>query len=188
VRCGRCARRRRPYRLCTTAPTQLYETLAVPGSGVPVFQAASANLNPWTEAKVKSKNPDRGPLLIVDGEKDHTVPWAIARAVQEAGAQRRSNRDRQDRRSRPRSRSTTAGTRSPRRRSTSSSGSRKRSLRGDDVLRRRATPRRSCVGDARVHADRSIGEPHPNRSQRAHAITAALHSQHSHRSGQSERL
>ena len=40
----------------------------------------NANLNPWTEAKVDTKNPDRGPLLIIDGEKDHTVPWAIANA------------------------------------------------------------------------------------------------------------
>jgi non-heme chloroperoxidase len=52
----------------------------VPGSGVPLFQAATANLNPWTEAKVNSKNPDRGPLLIIDGEMDHTVPWAVANA------------------------------------------------------------------------------------------------------------
>jgi pimeloyl-ACP methyl ester carboxylesterase len=58
----------------------LYETFAVPASGAPLFQAASANLNPWTEAKVNSKNPDRGPLLIISGEKDHTVPWAIANA------------------------------------------------------------------------------------------------------------
>jgi non-heme chloroperoxidase len=41
----------------------------------------NANLNPWTEAKVDTKNPDRGPLLIIDGEKDHTVPWAIANAA-----------------------------------------------------------------------------------------------------------
>ena len=59
---------------------ELYNTFAVPGSGVPLFQAATANLNPWTEAKVKSKNPDRGPLLIISGEKDHTVPWSIANA------------------------------------------------------------------------------------------------------------
>jgi non-heme chloroperoxidase len=59
---------------------ELYETFAVPAPGAPLFQAASANLNPWTEAKVDSKNPDRGPLLIVSGEKDHTVPWAIANA------------------------------------------------------------------------------------------------------------
>jgi pimeloyl-ACP methyl ester carboxylesterase len=47
---------------------------------LPLFQAATANLNPWTEAKVNTKNPDRGPLLIIDGEKDNTVPWAIANA------------------------------------------------------------------------------------------------------------
>jgi non-heme chloroperoxidase len=52
----------------------LYDSFAVPAPGAPLFQAASANLNPWTEVKVKSKNPDRGPLLIVSGEKDHTVP------------------------------------------------------------------------------------------------------------------
>ncbi|TMD17217.1 MAG: alpha/beta hydrolase [Chloroflexi bacterium] len=59
---------------------QLYETFAVPASGAPIFQAAAANLNPWTEAKVDTPNPDRGPLLIIDGEKDNTVPWAIANA------------------------------------------------------------------------------------------------------------
>jgi len=59
---------------------ELYSTFAVPGSGVPLFQAAAANINPWTEAKVKTKNPDRGPLLIIDGEKDNTVPWAVANA------------------------------------------------------------------------------------------------------------
>jgi pimeloyl-ACP methyl ester carboxylesterase len=59
---------------------ELYDTYAVPASGAPLFQAATANLNPWTEAKVNSRNPDRGPLLIVSGEKDNTVPWAIANA------------------------------------------------------------------------------------------------------------
>ena len=59
---------------------ELYETFAVPASGAPLFQAATANLNPWTEAKVNSRNPDRGPLLIMSGEKDNTVPWAIANA------------------------------------------------------------------------------------------------------------
>jgi non-heme chloroperoxidase len=59
---------------------QLYETYAVPTPGKPLFQAAAANFNPWTEAKVDTRNPDRGPLLIISGEKDHTVPWAIANA------------------------------------------------------------------------------------------------------------
>src|SRR6202022_4301195 len=58
----------------------LYKTFAVPASGVPLFQAATANLNPWTEAKVDTDNPDRGPVLIITGEKDNTVPWSIANA------------------------------------------------------------------------------------------------------------
>jgi non-heme chloroperoxidase len=59
---------------------ELYRTYAVPASGVPLFQAAAANLNPWTEAKVDTETPDRGPLLIISGEKDNTVPWSIANA------------------------------------------------------------------------------------------------------------
>ena len=59
---------------------QLYDTYAVPAPGEPLFQAAFANLNPWTEAKVDTKNPERGPLLILDGELDHVVPWSIAKA------------------------------------------------------------------------------------------------------------
>src|SRR5213596_2452084 len=59
---------------------ELYETYSVPASGAPIFQAATANLNPWTEAQVDTKNPERGPLLIISGEHDNTVPWAIAHA------------------------------------------------------------------------------------------------------------
>ena len=59
---------------------ELYESTRCRRSGEPLFQAAAANLNPWTEAKVDTKNPERGPLLIISGEKDHTVPWAIANA------------------------------------------------------------------------------------------------------------
>src|SRR5712691_10985889 len=60
---------------------KLYETFAVPGSGETVFQAAAENLNPWTEAKVDTKNPERGPLLIIEGAEDHTVPRAVAEAA-----------------------------------------------------------------------------------------------------------
>ena len=59
---------------------QLYEGYHVAAPGVALMQMANANLNPWTEAKLDPENPDRGPLLIIDGEKDHTVPWAIANA------------------------------------------------------------------------------------------------------------
>jgi non-heme chloroperoxidase len=59
---------------------ELYDTYSVPTSGKPLFQAAAANLNPWTEVKVDTENPDRGPLLIISGQKDNTVPWSIANA------------------------------------------------------------------------------------------------------------
>jgi non-heme chloroperoxidase len=60
---------------------ELYDSFHVAGSGVSLVQMGNANLNPWTQAKVNTKSPDRGPLLIIDGEKDHTVPWAIANAA-----------------------------------------------------------------------------------------------------------
>jgi non-heme chloroperoxidase len=60
---------------------ELYDSYHVAGSGISLTQMGNANLNPWTQAKVDTKNPDRGPLLIIDGEKDHTVPWAIANAA-----------------------------------------------------------------------------------------------------------
>jgi non-heme chloroperoxidase len=60
---------------------RLYDEFAVPAPGAPLFQAAAANLNPWTEAKVDTENPYRGPLLIVSGEKDHTVPRSISDAA-----------------------------------------------------------------------------------------------------------
>jgi len=62
---------------------QLYETYHVAGPGVALMQMANANLNPWTEAKVDTRNPDRGPLLILEGESDHTVAPAIAKASYE---------------------------------------------------------------------------------------------------------
>src|SRR6185312_11195934 len=60
---------------------ELYDTYHVAGSGVSLAQMGNANLNPWTQSKVDTENPDRGPLLIIDGEEDHTVPWAIANAA-----------------------------------------------------------------------------------------------------------
>ncbi len=59
---------------------RLYAEFCVPAPGEPIFQAAAANLNPWTEAKVDTKNPDRGPLLVIAGGKDHTVPVSIAKS------------------------------------------------------------------------------------------------------------
>ena len=59
---------------------QLYESYAVPAPGKPLFQAAFANVNPRTEVKVDTMNPDRGPMLLISGDKDNTVPWAIVNA------------------------------------------------------------------------------------------------------------
>src|SRR5438552_7837698 len=59
---------------------ELYLGYSVPGPGEPIFQAAAANFNPWSEAKVDTKNPERGPMLTVSADADHTVPWAIANA------------------------------------------------------------------------------------------------------------
>jgi pimeloyl-ACP methyl ester carboxylesterase len=64
-----------------TEARELYDAYHVAGSGIALAQMGNANLNPWTQAKVDTKNPARGPLLIIDGEKDHTVPWAIAHAA-----------------------------------------------------------------------------------------------------------
>ncbi|KAF3463375.1 alpha/beta hydrolase [Streptomyces sp. Tu 3180] len=66
---------------------ELYDTFAVPAPGEPLFQAAAANLNPWTEVKVDITAADRGPLLIISGEKDNTVSWAIANASYKKQAQ-----------------------------------------------------------------------------------------------------
>lgn len=60
---------------------RLYRSFAAPAPGAPLFQDAFANLNPWTEAKVDSAAEDRGPLLVISGEKDHTVPPAVAGAA-----------------------------------------------------------------------------------------------------------
>ncbi len=60
---------------------ELYDTFHVAASGIALAEMGNANLNPWTQSKVNTKNPDRGPVLIIDGEKDHTVPWAIADAA-----------------------------------------------------------------------------------------------------------
>jgi pimeloyl-ACP methyl ester carboxylesterase len=59
---------------------ELYLGYSVATPGEPLFQAASANFNPWSEAKVDTKNPERGPMLIISADSDHTVPWAIANA------------------------------------------------------------------------------------------------------------
>ena len=60
---------------------RLFDEFAVSAPGEPLFQAVAANLNPWTEVKVRTKAADRGPMLLVSGEHDHTVPWALTNAA-----------------------------------------------------------------------------------------------------------
>ena len=59
---------------------RMFEQFCVAAPGEPLFQAAAANLNPWTEAKFDAKNPDRGPMLIIAGGKEHTVPVSVSKA------------------------------------------------------------------------------------------------------------
>jgi pimeloyl-ACP methyl ester carboxylesterase len=60
---------------------KLYEEYSVAGPGEVLFQAASANVNPWTEDKADTKNPERGPMLVISADSDQTVPWAMANAA-----------------------------------------------------------------------------------------------------------
>ena len=59
----------------------LYDTYHVAAPAVALWQMANANVNPFTDAKVDPRNPARGPLLIIEGQNDHTVPPAIANAA-----------------------------------------------------------------------------------------------------------
>ena len=60
---------------------QLYETYAVPTPGRAALPGGDRQPQPaGPRPRSTRKNPERGPLLIISGEKDHTVPWAIANA------------------------------------------------------------------------------------------------------------
>ena len=60
---------------------QLFERWTIPAPGKPLFEAAAANFNPHSPAKVDTANAGRGPLLLIMGGKDHTVPEAVTRAT-----------------------------------------------------------------------------------------------------------
>jgi len=60
---------------------ELYLGYSVAGAGEPLFQAATANVNPWSEAQVDTTNPERGPMLIISADSDHTVPFAMSNAA-----------------------------------------------------------------------------------------------------------
>jgi pimeloyl-ACP methyl ester carboxylesterase len=60
---------------------EVYERYAIPGPGKPLFEASAANFKKSSPAAVDTRKRDRGPLLIVGGGKDHTVPEVVARAA-----------------------------------------------------------------------------------------------------------
>jgi len=59
----------------------LYERWTIPSPARPLFQAAAANFALHSEAKVDTANADRGPLLLISGLKDHTVPDVVTRST-----------------------------------------------------------------------------------------------------------
>jgi pimeloyl-ACP methyl ester carboxylesterase len=60
---------------------ELFERWAIPAPGKPLFEAAAANFNPHSPAKVDTANDTRGPLLLIMGGRDHTVPESVTRAT-----------------------------------------------------------------------------------------------------------
>jgi len=60
---------------------QLFARWAIPGPARPLFQAAAANFAPHSQAKVDTGNDDRGPLLLISGIEDHTVPDVTTRST-----------------------------------------------------------------------------------------------------------
>jgi non-heme chloroperoxidase len=67
--------------LSETESAELHERWTIPSPGRPLFEAAFANLNPGSPAKVDTGNADRGPLLLISGGNDHTSPPAIVKAT-----------------------------------------------------------------------------------------------------------
>jgi pimeloyl-ACP methyl ester carboxylesterase len=60
---------------------ELWEMWNIPSPGKPLFEAGFANFSPHSAAAVDTKNEHRGPLLIISGTEDHTVPDVSTRAT-----------------------------------------------------------------------------------------------------------
>jgi alpha-beta hydrolase superfamily lysophospholipase len=60
---------------------ELWERWTIPSPARPLFEAASANFAPKSPAKVNVRNNERGPLLLISGKADHTVPDVVTRAA-----------------------------------------------------------------------------------------------------------
>jgi pimeloyl-ACP methyl ester carboxylesterase len=61
----------------------LYDRFAIPGPGRPLFEVTSAKKDPDSPAAVDTITGDRGPLLIIGGGRDHTVPEVVSRQAYE---------------------------------------------------------------------------------------------------------
>jgi non-heme chloroperoxidase len=61
--------------------SELFERWTIPSPGKPLFEAGTANFTPHSPAQVATGNHDRGPLLLIAGSRDHTVPASITRAT-----------------------------------------------------------------------------------------------------------
>jgi pimeloyl-ACP methyl ester carboxylesterase len=59
----------------------LYERWTIPSPARPLFQAAAANFSMHSQAKVDTDNSTRGPLLLISGLEDHTVPDVVTRST-----------------------------------------------------------------------------------------------------------
>jgi pimeloyl-ACP methyl ester carboxylesterase len=60
---------------------QLFDEWTIPSPARPLFQAAVANFSIHSEAKVATGNETRGPLLLISGKQDHTVPDVSTRST-----------------------------------------------------------------------------------------------------------
>ena len=59
----------------------LYERWTIPSPARPLFQAAAANFVMHSQAAVDTANQTRGPLLLISGTADHTVPDVVTRST-----------------------------------------------------------------------------------------------------------
>jgi len=60
---------------------RLHEAWTIPAPGKPLFEAAAANFSLHSPAAVNTHNGDGGPLLLISGGKDHTVPEVITKST-----------------------------------------------------------------------------------------------------------
>jgi non-heme chloroperoxidase len=54
---------------------------SIPGPGRLLFEAASANLQKDSPARVDTARHDRGPLLLIAGGRDHTAPEVLVKGT-----------------------------------------------------------------------------------------------------------